>query len=168
LLENDVSLKNYVYIQAGQDPTLSYLLPQPFNGLIEVISFVAITVAQLRIYSYKRQCVKQGPPTYKNFIQQMIISEIEEGSFASFLTDLCALLFLGLGFLAGRIAYNVPWQDFAKFPYYLLANYIFLIAPSFGALLITSMYFFRHKKLRQVVEREVRSYVSSNLTFNSK
>jgi len=152
----------------GQDPTQSYFLPQPFNGLIEVVSFIAISFAQLKIYSFKRRSSKEGPQTYKNFVQQMIISEIEDGSFASFFTDLCALLFLGMGFLAGRIAYNVPWHDFSKFPYYLLANYIFLIAPSFGALLIPSMYFFRHKKLRNVVKREVINYVSLSFFCSTK
>ena len=168
MLQIVLAFKIYVDIISGQDPTLSYLLPQPFNGLIEVVSLVAISIAQLKIYFFKRQSAKEGPQTYKNFIQQMIISELEEGSFASFFTDLCALLFLGMGFLVGRIAYNVPWQDFAKFPYYLLANYIFLIAPSFGAFLIPSMYFFRHRKLRQVVKREVANYVSSSLFYKPK
>ena len=72
LLQNVISLKNYVNATSGQDPTLSYLLPQPFNGLIEVVSLVAISIAQLKIYSFKRQSAKEGPQTYKNFIQEMI------------------------------------------------------------------------------------------------
>ncbi len=54
----------------------------------------------------------EGPQTYKKFVQQMIISEIEDGSFASFFTDLCALLFLGMGFLAGVKFINFLRADF--------------------------------------------------------
>jgi hypothetical protein len=96
---------------------------------------------------------------FSTFIQNLIISDFEDGSLASFVTDICGLLYIGLGFLVGGIGFKVPWKDFAFFPNYLLANYIFMIGPSFGAMLVPAMYFVKHKKLRRTILRELKNIV---------
>ena len=142
----------------GTDPTMAFDLPHSFNGLIEVVSLIALPALQLKIYCFKNKH-EPGPQTYKSFFKTWLLSEYEKSSIASFVTDLCGMIFIALGFLVGAVGFKVHWKDFGHYPYYLLANYVFLVGPSFGALLVGVMYFVRHEKLRKTCMRELLSFI---------
>ena len=66
----------------GTDPTMAFDLPHSFNGLIEVISLIALPALQLKIYRFKNKH-EPGPQTYKSFFKTWLLSEYEKSSMIS-------------------------------------------------------------------------------------
>ena len=69
---------------------------------------------------------------------------------------------VGSGPIVNALVKHIPWQDIILFPNYLIIYYWFLIAPSISGLIMSTIYFVKHKKLRQATLRNLKELIFFN------
>ena len=141
----------------GKDPSKAYTLPRYFLGHIEISSIILVPLIQLKIYLHKNKKTVL-PQTHSSHKRSIQIINIEKSSLGNFLTDFLLALFACLNTIIYFKASQIQWQEYARYPNYIMFHYKFLVAPSFGSIMLASLCIFKHEKLKKNILRQIREH----------
>ena len=142
---------NY-YICSGNDPTEDFKKPLEVYATTEIGSLLIHVFVYARIKIYKQSNVDQGSGR-NGFLKKLFLSDDKKQSLATITTNFIQIVGLGLLLFGAGYMSKIKPEEMKNHRFMIFM--VYLIGPGSFFMFFVTIYFIRHKPLRNTIRVEI-------------